>query len=151
MSSAKSTERFYEKYGTKFYTFNKDKEINGDIDKTDGDYNNIKISCKYSGNINVNGVVYIDNKGDFDGSINAAGIIISGKSDGTIRASEKIEVRKDSHIRGRLITPDLAKDTEADFDAIVQTPEEADRADNLEEDDFVLYLEKRNDLELLIE
>lgn len=133
--------RFYERFGTEYTVLKPGIEVTGDIDLVGGEgYSNIKISCAFEGGINVNGIVYIAREGSFQGSIDAAGIIIAGKSEGRHTASLKIEIRKDGTARGTFRAPEVQRDKGCDFEGDIEQPETG----------MDLFVEKRHGVDLTL-
>jgi len=100
--------RFYEKYGYEYSTVGEGFHFEGDFKGVEGKSQNIKIHGKFSGNIYVSGVVFIEENASFEGNIEANCIIASGSCRGDLNAFEKIELRSTADITGAVVCPSIA-------------------------------------------
>ncbi|MCA9735548.1 polymer-forming cytoskeletal protein [candidate division KSB1 bacterium] len=139
----KEYKRFYEGYGKKFTTLYSGIELTGDIEIQTEEKHNLKVCCLIYGNIICKGLVFITKDAKIHGDIIAAAIIIEGEVTGDLTASDKIELRKSAKVKGNCKTAHFARDESCDFSGFV---DESDQST-----DFVIFEEKRDDYDLVIE
>ncbi|MCL5031551.1 MAG: polymer-forming cytoskeletal protein [Bacteroidetes bacterium] len=77
---------------------------------------NIRIDGMVKGDVSAGGNVTIGERGEINGQVNAAVIIIGGKVMGTVIANEKIILESSSVLKGDLVTKILIVEEGALFD-----------------------------------
>ncbi len=80
-----------------------------------------RIDGEFKGKVEADAVLIIGPKGKVEADLNVSHIIINGSFNGTINASEKVEVSKEGRVVGSIITPKLVVEEGAFIDAQCQT------------------------------
>ena len=66
---------------------------------------NIRINGKFVGEISLNGVILIEEKGEIQGEIKGKVVAIDGKLEGHIYASEKVEIGANARVKADVRCP----------------------------------------------
>jgi cytoskeletal protein CcmA (bactofilin family) len=68
----------------------------------------VRIDGRFEGEVDTPGTLIIGEKGEFTGEIFAGTVVCNGKVNGSIEASQRIEINATSRILGNIRTPALA-------------------------------------------
>jgi cytoskeletal protein CcmA (bactofilin family) len=109
--------------------------ISGEI-RGQGD---LLLEGQLTGNIDIDGLLFIGKKGSFKGEAQIANMIIEGRVEGQIRATDKIEIRSSGHILGNIVCQKIAIAEGAFFDGKIKTSKGKTLAPEY-------FVEKRKDL-----
>ncbi len=80
-----------------------------------------RIDGEFKGTIEADAVLIIGPKGKVEADVNVSHVIINGSFNGTINASDKVEVSREGRVVGTIMTPKLAVEEGAYIDAQCQT------------------------------
>ncbi len=110
-----------------------DTKFTGNISGTEG----VRISGHLKGNIQSEGLVWIQRGGKIDGNIKSQYAIIEGKLNGHIQSSEHVELRTDAHVVGNIQTAKIAIADGSFFRGEIHMPSKDDQP--------IRFVEKRQD------
>ncbi|HXH49629.1 MAG TPA: polymer-forming cytoskeletal protein [Terriglobia bacterium] len=82
----------------------------------------VRVNTHVKGEVECAGVVVLADQGEVEGEIRARFISIAGKVKGTIRASEKIEIKANGIVLGDIHTPSLLIEPGGYFDGQCHMP-----------------------------
>lgn len=68
----------------------------------------LRLEGRIDGDIKLKGLLFIDKECHFQGQAEAENIIIEGRMEGRIQASDKIEIRAGGHVQGRIVCQQIA-------------------------------------------
>ncbi|MBN2398794.1 MAG: polymer-forming cytoskeletal protein [Candidatus Aminicenantes bacterium] len=91
--------------------------ITGEI-KGQGD---LSLDGQLTGNIDINGLLFVGKKGNFNGEAAAENMVIEGRVEGQIKANIKIEIRSSGHVLGNVICQQIVIAEGAFLDGKVKT------------------------------
>jgi cytoskeletal protein CcmA (bactofilin family) len=91
--------------------------IGGEI-QGQGDLN---LEGKFTGNIEIDGLLFVGKNGCFNGEATAGNMIIEGRIEGEIKANAKIEIRSSGHIQGNIVCQQIVIGEGAFLDGKVKT------------------------------
>jgi len=74
-----------------------------------------------TGNIDIDGLLFIGKKGNFKGDAQVVSMVIEGRVEGQIRAAAKIEIRSSGYILGKIVCQKIAIAEGAFFDGKIKT------------------------------
>jgi cytoskeletal protein CcmA (bactofilin family) len=74
-----------------------------------------------TGNIDIDGLLFIGKKGSFKGEAQVANMVIEGRAEGQLRVSTKIEIRSSGYILGNIVCQKIAIAEGAFFDGKIKT------------------------------
>jgi cytoskeletal protein CcmA (bactofilin family) len=88
-------------------------EINGQGD--------LLLEGQVTGNIDIDGLLFVGKKGSFKGEARVANMVIEGRVEGHLQATAKIEIRSSGHILGSIVCQKIAIAEGAFFDGKIKT------------------------------
>ncbi|MFC2164445.1 polymer-forming cytoskeletal protein [Acidobacteriota bacterium] len=97
--------------------FDKDTEIKGDLIFK----GSFRIDGRFKGKIDSDSMLTIGESGKVEADIKVGYIVIDGEANGTIQASEKVEVHSKGRVIGTIISPKLLVEEGAYLEANCQT------------------------------
>lgn len=112
-----------------------DTAISGEI-RGQGD---LLLEGQLTGNIDIDGLLFIGKKGNFKGEAQVANMVIEGRVEGQIRANAKIEIRSSGTVLGNIVCQKIAIAEGAFFDGKIKTNKGKPLAPEY-------FVEKRKDL-----
>jgi len=81
----------------------------------------LTLEGQLNGNIEIDGLLVVGKKGNFNGEASAENMIIEGRIEGQIKASVKIEIRSSGYIQGNIICQQIVIAEGAFLDGKVKT------------------------------
>ena len=100
----------------------------------------LNLEGQLTGNIEIEGLLFVGEKGSFNGEATAENMIIEGRIEGQIKANTKIEIRGSGHIQGNIICQQIVIAEGAFLDGKVKT-----KKGKLLNPEY--FVEKRKDLQ----
>jgi cytoskeletal protein CcmA (bactofilin family) len=100
----------------------------------------LKLEGQLTGNINIEGLLFVGKAGSFKGEATAENMVVEGRIEGQIRATIKIEIRSSGHIQGNIFCQQIAIAEGAFVDGKIKT-----RKGKLLTPEY--FVEKRKDLQ----
>jgi cytoskeletal protein CcmA (bactofilin family) len=81
----------------------------------------VNLEGRLTGNIEIEGLLFVGEKGSFNGEATAENMIIEGRVEGQIKANAKIEIRGSGHIQGNIICQQIVIAEGAFLDGKIKT------------------------------
>jgi cytoskeletal protein CcmA (bactofilin family) len=85
------------------------------------------IAGRIEGDIQSDGLVWIEKGGNIKGDIDARHVIIEGKLNGNIKDAENVEIRTEAHISGNIQTQKIAMAEGSFFEGEIHMPRKGDK------------------------
>lgn len=85
-----------------------------------------RIDGRLTGKIDSTGDLYVGEQGHVDGEVQVARLFVSGRVEGVVRASDRIEIAPGAQVRAELVTPRLVIDEGAFFEGNAKMVEGAE-------------------------
>lgn len=106
----------------------------GTVSGTEG----IRVSGQLKGNVQSEGLVWIQKGGKIEGNIKSRSVIVEGELKGNINSPEQVELRSNAHVIGNIQTSRIAIAEGSFFQGEILMPRK--------EDEPIKFVEKRESL-----